>query len=71
VLSGNEYHYILDLDCDEVYTQTFPGIPVEKFYLKCGRLMRPEILAELIKYKIGLAELKKTTYTNTDYADGF
>jgi hypothetical protein len=59
VLSNEKYNYILNTENGEVYTQLFPGIPVEKFFLG-GRLIKPQILAELIRYKIGLEQLRNT-----------
>jgi len=37
-IAGDTYHYALDTDTDTVYTQDFPGIPIQKFHTACGHL---------------------------------
>jgi hypothetical protein len=56
-LGGVRYDYIYDVHKNDVYTQDFPGIPVQKFHMSCGLLMDPDTLKEIIAYKLGMHEL--------------
>ena len=62
-LGGTRYDYIYDVDNNEVYTQDFPGIAVQKFHMSCGLLMDPDTLKEIISYKLGMHELMNTQVT--------
>ena len=62
-LGGTRYDYIYDVDKNDVYTQDFPGIAVQKFHMSCGLLMDPDTLKEIISYKLGMHELMNTKVT--------
>jgi hypothetical protein len=62
-LGGTRYDYIYDVHKNDVYTQDFPGIPVQKFHMSCGLLMDPDTLKEIIAYKLGMHELMHTQAT--------
>jgi len=62
-LGGARYDYIYDVDKNDVYTQDFPGIPVQKFHMSCGLMMDPGTLKEIISYKLGMHELVNTKVT--------
>jgi hypothetical protein len=62
-LGGTRYDYIYDVDRNDVYTQDFPGIAVQKFHMSCGLLMDPDTLKEIIAYKLGMHELVNTQPT--------
>ena len=64
-LSGERYDYIYDMGKDEIYTQMFPGIPVEKFVLSCGMLMRPEILKQIVMEKLAEYQLLRVELVKT------
>jgi hypothetical protein len=54
-LGGTRYDYIYDVHNNDVYTQDFPGISVQKFHMRCGLMMDPDTLKEIITYKLGFA----------------
>lgn len=64
-LSGERYDFIYDMGKDEVYTQTFPGIPVEKFALSCGMIMKPEILKQIVMEKLAEYQLLRVQLIKT------
>lgn len=62
-IAGDTYHYALDTDTDTVYTQDFPGIPIQKFHTACGQLVTPSMIALLMRDKLALP-LSKTHYAH-------
>lgn len=62
-LGGARYDYIYDVHNNEVYTQHFPGIAVQKFHMSCGLMMDPDTLKEIIAYKLGMHALVNTHAT--------
>jgi hypothetical protein len=62
-LGGARYDYIYDVHKNDVYTQDFPGISVQKFHMSCGLMMDPGTLKEIIAYKLGMHELMHTQTT--------
>jgi len=71
--AGSKFDYIYDLANGNVYTQLFPGINVEPFTLSCGYKITGEILATVIRQKLGLMELQKTNSIQSceDYSQLF
>lgn len=64
-LGGERYDYIYDMGKDEVYTQDFPGIPVETFRLSCGMIIHPHILKQIVMEKLAEYQLIRTELIKT------
>ena len=64
-LSGERYDYIYDMGNDEIYTQDFPGVPVEKFRLNCGMIMQPNILKQIVMEKLAEYQLLRVELVKT------
>lgn len=55
-LAGGEYFYIFDTVNKTVYTQEFPGIPVERVHLTCKHSLNHDQLAKIIETKIKVVD---------------
>lgn len=64
-LGGVRYDYIYDVGRNDVYTQDFPGISVQKFHMSYGLMMDPDTLKEIISYKLGMHALTNAEVTQS------
>lgn len=52
-IAGRPHRYIYNQEKDEVYTEEFPGIPVESVNVCFGKL-KHDTLRDIIRVKLGL-----------------
>ena len=53
-MSGDFYDYGYNPLTREVFTLEFPTIPVEQVVLRCGRIIKHDMLRDTIEEKLGL-----------------
>jgi len=57
-LAGKDYRYVYNPLKGEVYTEEFPGIPIERVFIACGHYLTHDQLRGVIEEKLGIPPFK-------------